>query len=279
MNNMTKKLTSATIITMIIITSIVSLAAVLSCEISEMSTENIRATQVAFMEQRNYVMATAAPYTPPPPAVITATAEARAEATVQTRERILERRRVARVIARERAEAYNKKSREKAASSHVNERYCQFRSDFNLKIIQHVLGIPTLDAETVLDCKFAISVAKNYLSDCEKTGTELWTRWKRQTTPVNHHVHTHDETSEQVELVIECRLHDVRTGIDVSSTQQMVIFMSDPDELCHSHPHKDANEKVHTHKHCHSHEDEHVGETEHSHGHKDHRHYERAYVN
>ena len=243
-----------------------------------MPTEDIRATQVAFMEQRNYVMATAAPYTPPPPAVITATAEARAEATVQTRERILERRRVATVIARERAEAYNKKSREKAASSHVNKKYCPFGSDFNLKIIQHVLGIPTLDAETALDCKFSISVAKNYLSDCEKTGTELWTRWKIRPTPVNHHVHTHDKTSEQEELVIECRLHDVRTGIDVSSTQDMVVFISDHDRLCHSHPHEHIRGEVDVHPHCHSHGDG-GDDEEHSHGHKDHRHYERAYVN
>ena len=185
---------------------------------------------------------------------------------------ILERRRVAMVIAREGAEAANEKSRKRAASSHVNERYCQFRSDFSLKIIQHILGVPVLDAETVLDCKFAISVAKNYLADCEKTGTELWTRWKIRPTPVNHHVHTHHRNSEQEELVIECRPHDVRTGIDVNSTKDMVVFVSDHDRLCHSHPHEHVRGEVDVHPHCHSHEDD--GE-EHLHGHDDHKHYEK----
>ena len=240
-------------------------------------TEDIRATQVAFMEQRNYVMATAAPYTPPPPAVITTTAEARVTDIVEGMEELLKRQRVATVIAREKAEAANEKSRKRSASSHVNLRHCQFRSDFSLKIIQHVLGIPVLDAETVLDCKFAISVAKNYLSDCEKTGTELWTRWKRQTTPVNHHVHTHDETSEQVELVIECPRRKIRTGIDVSSTQDMVVFISDHDRLCHSHPHEHIRGEVDVHPHCHSHGDG-GDDEEHLHGHDDHKHYQRAYV-
>ena len=67
----------------------------------------------------------------------------------------------------------------------------------------------------------------------------------------------------------------MRTGIDVRSTQAMIIFMSEGDETCHSHYHEHDSGEASAHPHCHSHEDAEDGEHIHTH---DHRHYDRAYV-
>ena len=260
------------------------------------SAEEIRATQVAFMEQRGYTMATAAPYMPPPPAAITATAEVRAQATVKAfqaavkaREKARERRRVATVIAKEKLEweagREERQERLMRFQAGISSRHCPI--PYSVKIVQHVLGVPVIDDETALACAHQIREVSAYLKlsshpnsalkrDCDLSNVNLGERWKIRPTPVNHHVHTHDEIHEQEELIIKCTPKDVRTGIDVRSTQDMVIFMSEPDEICHSHYHEHASGEASAHPHCHSHEE--GVEGEHIHTHDDHKHYERAYV-
>ena len=271
---MTKKIIPATIVIAIFVT------AVLACGGKEQeSPSDVRATQVAFMEQRNYQMSTPPPTSAPPSPTATPTLDERNKALVLSSEKTVKATTSRRLEDMEKREAMRKAAEPvmKQVSSGsggggAGSGYCRKHEN----LVLHALGVPGVNIE---GCSFELSSIRLSISqDCEKNGvTDGWTSWKVRPTPVNHHVHDHDETHEQEELVLKCGRRTRKTGIDVRSTQQMVVFMSDHDELYHSHWHGHGRDEAGAHPHRHRlHEDDPDGE--HLHDHDDHRHYGGAGV-